>query len=404
MGLLRLAPVLALVACNAPNSAFECTSNASCRNGGITGTCESTGFCSFPDSTCSMGSRYGTGAGGGLAGLCVGTTPNTDGGNIDTPVDGNDNAAPHALGTWGKSANIPSGRYTFASALNGDYLYVIGGISGTTNHPDVYIATLNPAAVLPTGAVATWATTTALPSDKRTLAATYDSGYLYVFGGRSDSTDSAEVLSAPVDAQGNVGSWSQQTALPETLRCPLGVSSGHYMYVIGGKHGGTARPNVLRGILSGGTVTWNLEATLDISVFNGAAVVSNGYLYVIAGCATGGNPCGGVIDTVEVAKINADGTLGTFQHTTSLPMPRHHHNAAAATANGDIYVVGGKYGPLNSDPDTTDVIAAHQHADGTLGPWTPTSSLIDPKWRGAAYVDGKFLYYIQSESQVVQIQ
>jgi hypothetical protein len=404
MGLLRLA-VIALVACNAPRDAFECTSNASCRNGAAAGTCESTGFCSFPDPTCSMGSRYGTGAGAGLAGQCVGAIPG-DGGTdaTDGPIDGNDNAAPHMLGAWGESVAMSAPRYTFASAVDGNFLFVIGGINGSTNHSDVQVATLNPNAILPSGAISTWNATTALPADKRTLTAAYDSGYLYIFGGVSDSSERAEVLSATVDASGNVGTWTPQSALPETLRCTLAASSGHYVYVIGGKHAGNARANVYRGILSAGTVAWDLETSLDISVSNGVAVVANGYLYVIGGCGGGTNACNPILDTVEFAKINADGTVGAFQHTTMLPTPRSHHTAAAATGNGDIYVLGGKYGPSTNDPSTTDVIAAHQHADGTLGAWSPVASTIDANSRGNAAVVGKFLVFIQTTSQVAQIQ
>lgn len=399
---------LVVAACNAPREAFECTTSASCRNGGVTGTCEATGFCSFPDSSCPMGSRYGTAAGGGLAGVCVGTTPGSDGGGsgiADAPLDTNDNAAPHPLGTWDTSATMNSPRYTHASAIDGNFFFVLGGIIGSTEHADVQFATLNPNAILPGAAIATWTNTTSLPAVKRTFGAAYDSGYLYVFGGvTAGQTEVAEVLSAPVDANGNVGSWSPQTALPETLRCPAVASSGPYVYVIGGKHAGMSRPLVLRGILSAGTVTWNLEATLDVTVFNEAAVVANGYLYVIGGCATGNHPCSQVIDDVEVAKIHADGTLGPFAHTTALPMARHHHTAAAATANGDIYVLGGKYGPLDTDPSTTDVIAAHQHGDGTLGPWTAMSSLLTGRSRATSAIAGKFLYLIQVDSQVVQIQ
>src|SRR5206468_4112703 len=104
-----------------PHEAFECTSNASCRNGGIMGTCETTGFCSFPDSTCALGSRYGTAAGGGLAGQCVGEMIGSDAGSgaIDAPRDSNDNAAPHQLGAWAKSITMMSPRYTHASAVDG---------------------------------------------------------------------------------------------------------------------------------------------------------------------------------------------------------------------------------------------------------------------------------------------
>jgi hypothetical protein len=405
MGVLARASLVALAACSAPKDAFDCTNNASCRNGGVTGTCESTGFCSFPDPSCPMGSRYGSAA-GDLSNQCVGA--GSDGGL----GDGNDNALPHALGAWDVTAALAATdrRYTFASAVDGNFIYVIGGIAGSTDHSDVWFATANPAAIVPAAAISTWTQTTSLPAVRRTFGGAYNAGYLYVFGGRSGNiADTADVLSAPVNPDGTIGTWSSTTSLPQTIKCEAVASSGQDVYVVGGKHSGTAGALVLHATMSGGTVSaWQPAATLDVTVFNGAAVAANGYLYVIGGCTGGsgasGNGCTQVLDVVEVAKINSDGTLGNFAHTTVLPTPRWHHTAVAATGNGDIYVLDGLYGAKFGQPSTADVIAAHQHGDGTLGPWQMMNAVPNPNVRAAAYIIGKYLLLLHADSQVAQIQ
>jgi len=64
-----LVSVLLLVsACVHPVDAFHCTSSDQCSNGGI---CQTTGFCSFADTECPSGQRYGT-ASGALGDSCVG--------------------------------------------------------------------------------------------------------------------------------------------------------------------------------------------------------------------------------------------------------------------------------------------------------------------------------------------
>jgi alpha-tubulin suppressor-like RCC1 family protein len=59
-------------ACNSASRVVgvSCSSDADCKIGGVAGTCESTKFCSYPDSTCD-GNRYGPGAGSGLGNTCV---------------------------------------------------------------------------------------------------------------------------------------------------------------------------------------------------------------------------------------------------------------------------------------------------------------------------------------------
>jgi hypothetical protein len=60
--------------------AFHCATSDQCG----AGTCEPEGFCSFPDSTCASGRRFGE-LGGSLAGVCVGELPGD--GSVDMPLD-----------------------------------------------------------------------------------------------------------------------------------------------------------------------------------------------------------------------------------------------------------------------------------------------------------------------------
>jgi alpha-tubulin suppressor-like RCC1 family protein len=71
-GMRALAVVLLVAGCTPIERAFHCTSSAQCVNAGAQGTCEPTGWCSFPDPVCMVsGRRYGTLVGDGLASQCV---------------------------------------------------------------------------------------------------------------------------------------------------------------------------------------------------------------------------------------------------------------------------------------------------------------------------------------------
>src|ERR1044072_5211057 len=63
--------------CAEPREAFQCSSSSQCVHAGQTGTCESTGFCSFDDRGCPSGKRYRESAGDDLSGECV-INPNGD--------------------------------------------------------------------------------------------------------------------------------------------------------------------------------------------------------------------------------------------------------------------------------------------------------------------------------------
>ncbi len=52
-------------------SPFACDDDSACAGNGEQGTCEATGWCSFPDAACESGARYGELSGDGLASDCV---------------------------------------------------------------------------------------------------------------------------------------------------------------------------------------------------------------------------------------------------------------------------------------------------------------------------------------------
>lgn len=77
-------------------AAYHCETDAQCAGGPSGGRCEpTTGFCSFADSACGSGQRYGS-ASGSLSGVCVGDEPEIDAG-IDGSIDGSVDAPPSAL-------------------------------------------------------------------------------------------------------------------------------------------------------------------------------------------------------------------------------------------------------------------------------------------------------------------
>lgn len=79
---------------------FECIDDPACREGGIQGTCERSGYCSFPDDGCESGARYSRFAPAALATECTdvpGTTGPTTGFGATTDADaseGSDGAPP----------------------------------------------------------------------------------------------------------------------------------------------------------------------------------------------------------------------------------------------------------------------------------------------------------------------
>lgn len=94
---------------------YLCQDDPSCEQGGVSGVCQATGYCSFPDAECSSGQRYGAHAGGSLADTCVELEPATGdtgvsatGGSVGTSeVDGSGTASSTATASTTVSLDGP---------------------------------------------------------------------------------------------------------------------------------------------------------------------------------------------------------------------------------------------------------------------------------------------------------
>ena len=69
----RALVLAALAACSNPTvSGTTCSTDSQCDLFNVKGTCEPTGFCSYPDSSCPSGKRYSPGVGSDLGDTCIG--------------------------------------------------------------------------------------------------------------------------------------------------------------------------------------------------------------------------------------------------------------------------------------------------------------------------------------------
>jgi hypothetical protein len=164
-----------------------------------------------------------------------------------------------ALGTWIQDQSLPSVRSSFASAVwpNGsgtDYLYVIGGLSGSsTGQPDVYLTTFNSDGTLN---AFTNGSFPILYGGSYAHGAVQQNGQLYVTGGSigAGSTITNVVESTLINPDGSFPfNWISTNPLPQPRKYHATVvNSGGEVYVIGG-YGttGNATNTVYHGATSG---------------------------------------------------------------------------------------------------------------------------------------------------------
>jgi hypothetical protein len=130
---------------------------------------------------------------------------------------------------------------------------------------------------------------------------------------------------------------------------------------------------------------WRETSPLSGPRAGAATVVHNDVIYVIGGVD------GRIfVPITEFAKINPDGSLGSWRQGPALNEERGF--IEAAIHDDYIYVVGGGNGP-NGKNLLRSVERAKIQADGSLGPWqTETNAMITPRRCSKVFISGDHIY------------
>jgi hypothetical protein len=295
------------------------------------------------------------------------------------------------IGPWRTNANITGTALDEAgSVVANGYIYHLGGVISFAQQSVVQYAKLNA-----DGSTGAWGTTTSLPVAAWSTATTTANGYIYILGGNIGNLATSSVYYAKLNTDGTIGSWTPTTSLPGTRGAGQSFVNNGYIYMIGGYDTPASTSagdnNVWYAKLNAdGTVgTWNTTSSLSNGRSEFRSVVANGYVYTLGGLDSGNN----ITAVNQYAKLNADGTVGTWNTTTSFPVERV--DIGAATANGYVYVVGG----TSNSSDLNTTIYAKLNPDGTIGAWTTSTSTLPAPAAGigSGYYNG-YLYVVDSSS------
>jgi hypothetical protein len=311
------------------------------------------------------------------------------------------------IGSWTTNSTnmnkpLRDAGYVYANG----YIYRIGG----TQQPDRYTYTLDSevasAPVNADGSVGSWTDIGDLNdgvswSLRAGLGATYINGAIYTVGGARFNNDVNNHHNgssfAMVRPGGSLSSWTQvnwlnSCCVSQRSEAPL-VNDGYgNMYYIGGSYNYYVGPvsgiytETVRGNLVTSYGSWNHNTNISAlpAIRAGhSAVIANGYLYVLGGYSGGGGSS--VQSTVWYAKLNGSGGAGSWSTANSLPKTLTYH--CNGVSNGYLYVWGGHDGV----DATSDIYYAKLNSDGSLGSWQESSSNMPAATysSGCAVINGR---------------
>lgn len=262
-------------------------------------------------------------------------------------------------------SGFTTARYFQGQAVFNGYVYISGGL-GASALSDIQYAKINS-----DGTLGTWTATASIPGAN---AARYGhgmtayNGYMYIMGGYTGSTYLDDVLYTKINSDGTLSSnWQTSSVVLPSTRYTFGlVAYGNKVYISGGYNGSLKNDTYYATLNGDGSISsWTTGTTFTNARLKHSMVVYNGYLYIAGGFNNGVT----YYNDTQYAKINSDGSIGTWVATTSFTTARYSMGMTAY--NGFMYLAGGNANAvLQSDTQYAKI-----NANGTLGPWTAIASL-----------------------------
>ncbi len=287
-----------------------------------------------------------------------------------------------------------------STVLNG-YMYVAGGCTSatdcTTASSDVQYAALDA-----NGVLGSWASTTAaLPAVRTWGQLESAGGSLYYIGGQtSTSTSEQSTVYYATPSSGNISSWNTAGNVLPAVRTKISATVwNNRIYVTGGldaSHAASATVYVSPQQSSGGNITtaWSTSTSFNVARSGTTAISYANNLYIM-----GGYDGTNYLNDVQYAKIAADGTVGSWSYSASLPGKISQADGFAA--NGYMYLIGGRSADTVCDSNTivapisaNTTIASGNNPTG-VGDWYETNV----KYTGNRY--GNSAVYYQGKTYVM---
>jgi N-acetylneuraminic acid mutarotase len=303
-----------------------------------------------------------------------------------------------------KLVTLPQPTYGHASAVVNGRLYVLGGRNANNTLDTVFWGKIlgYDGSIKAQFQPNTWTAVASLPTPLYRPAVFQFEGRIYVMGGQ-DAVNATQdkVYFAPVQPDGNIlpGSWqSGSSPLPRKLVGHSALVSNGYngaqsygrVYVVGGSFDGTpqgVQNQVYLGLIdpvSGDIPNWVTTTPLPVSLYDTAASISGGRIWVCGGAANGTAKATAATYYAGINQgtglIPGSGQTETWTRGTDLPAPVKWHNLV--TYNDHLIILGGVNNTGAQKQIYTTTLVSN---NVSLTRWIPTTPLFLSPYGGSEY-------------------
>ena len=323
--------------------------------------------------------------------------------------------------------DLPFDLFEFESIQIGNYIYLIGGLSGISVSDTTVTKTYSNACyyayVNENGVLSDFQATAVLPAELTRGFLTYVGNTLFYMGGENSSGVVDTIYQTTVNANGTLNAWTTSAVtLPLAGSYVTGITVNGYIYILNlfpGPKSDTTAPLTSMDyyyttVSSGSLNAWTDGGSSlfgDAFYYGGKTLLLGTTIYVLGGMDYNGGFHSGVY-TIAISQTN---TLSAAVDTNN-NLPAHLYDFNILNINNNLYLIGaydndglGGYSITTSNGTTSTtqtvnltpvnysvpIIYTAPTASDTIGPWTVfQNTLPSSVCRGGTFYNNNKIYFV----------
>lgn len=212
-----------------------------------------------------------------------------------------------SISNWESDSNLYEPVEYSAALVTKNKVFLIGGYSSSSG----YSALIQTASIDSDGVIGTWTQGTNLPEAVSNHGLFVTKNRVYIAGGADNSGFKNKTFFAPINPDGTLGTWSAGPVLPGTMTDPAVFVTKNRVYLVSSAYNGsyqTVSVVLTATIDSNGVVgSWSRVSDLPYSFYGAKVIVTISRVYFVYN------------DSLYYVPINSDGTIGSIVQEPNFP-------------------------------------------------------------------------------------
>jgi hypothetical protein len=289
--------------------------------------------------------------------------------------------------TGWKSVNILTNAATYAASLvTKNHIYILGGYSPKGALDIIQRASFDANGDL----TSAWSDVGTLPDTISEMGYIAAKGRFYLIGGYSFPSGSlSTVYSAPINPDGTLGSFREETPLPNGKENPACFVIKDKLYVVGGCNDGTTDTVYRTTINNDGTLSnWETLPNFPINFEFGKPLLIKDRIYIFGPHKSSTN------SGIYYTTYDSNGDIGTWNYVGN--MPNNIYRSTMVCTDNYVFSIGGY--DLFKDKWTNASFRVPILPDGSIGDWVQISDAPIMTNHTQVAIAGNKIYYIGAYS------